>query len=53
MLFFQVGELFQTIAVEKSRKSITKLMELKPESVTVVRNGKHTSFLLRISSRTR
>ena len=40
MLFFQVGELFQTIAVEKSRKSITKLMELKPESVTVVRNGK-------------
>ena len=40
MLFFQVGELFQTVAVEKSRKSITKLMELKPESVTVVRNGK-------------
>lgn len=40
MLFFQVGELFQTIAVEKSRKSITKLMELKPESVTVMRNGK-------------
>lgn len=35
-----MGELFQTIAVEKSRKSITKLMELKPESVTVVRNGK-------------
>ena len=40
MLFFQVGELFQNIAVEKSRKSITKLMELKPESVTVMRNGK-------------
>ncbi|WP_295212859.1 heavy metal translocating P-type ATPase [Ruminococcus sp.] len=40
MLFFQIGELFQTIAVEKSRKSITKLMELKPESVTVVRDGK-------------
>lgn len=43
MLFFQVGELFQTIAVERSRKSITKLMELKPEAVTVVRNGKSVS----------
>ncbi len=43
MLFFQVGELFQTIAVEHSRKSITKLMELKPESVTVIRNGKSVS----------
>ena len=44
MLFFQVGELFQTIAVEKSRKSITKLMELKPESVTVMRNGNYLVF---------
>lgn len=43
MLFFQVGELFQTIAVERSRKSITKLMELKPESVTIIRNGKSVS----------
>lgn len=31
MLFYQVGELFQNIAVDRSRKSITKLMELKPE----------------------
>ncbi len=40
MLFFQVGELLQDIAVEKSRKSITKLMELKPEFARVVRDGK-------------
>lgn len=40
MLFFQVGELFQDIAVERSRKSITKLMELKPESANVIRNGR-------------
>ena len=39
MLFFQVGELFQDIAVERSRKSITKLMELKPESAGVYRDG--------------
>lgn len=40
MLFFQVGELFQDIAVERSRKSITKLMELKPETVSVIKDGK-------------
>lgn len=30
MLFYQIGELFQSIAVEKSRKSITSLMEIAP-----------------------
>ncbi|MFT3951395.1 MAG: heavy metal translocating P-type ATPase [Oscillospiraceae bacterium] len=35
MIFFQVGEIFETLAVQRSRKSITKLMELKPESATV------------------
>lgn len=40
MLFFQIGELFQNIAVERSRRSITKLMELKPETVSVIRDGK-------------
>lgn len=40
MLFFQVGELLQDIAVEKSRKSITKLMELKPEFARLVKDGK-------------
>lgn len=40
MLFFQVGELLQDIAVEKSRKSITKLIELKPEFARILRDGK-------------
>ncbi len=35
MVFFQVGELFQNIAVERSRKSISKLLELAPEQVSV------------------
>lgn len=39
MLFYQVGELFQRIAVGKSRASISKLMDLRPDSVTVLRNG--------------
>ena len=40
MLFFQVGELLQDIAVEKSRRSITSLMELKPEFARIVKDGK-------------
>lgn len=44
MLFFQVGELLQDIAVEKSRKSITKLMELKPEFARLVKDGKETEI---------
>lgn len=44
MLFFQVGELLQDIAVEKSRKSITKLMELKPEFARIVKDGKETEI---------
>lgn len=35
MVFYQVGELFQKIAVDSSKKSIKNLMELKPERVTV------------------
>lgn len=36
MIFYQVGELFQKIAVDSSKKSIKNLMELKPEIVSVV-----------------
>lgn len=36
MLFYQIGELFQKRAVNSSRRSIKKLMELKPEYVSVV-----------------
>lgn len=40
MLFYQAGELFQNIAVGKSRRSISELMELFPEEATVIRNGR-------------
>lgn len=40
MLFFQVGELLQDIAVERSRKSISKLMELKPEFARIIKDGR-------------
>lgn len=40
MVFYQAGELFQSIAVGKSRSSISSLMELCPESATVIRDGK-------------
>ncbi len=39
MLFYQIGELFQSMAVGKSRKSIAALMDIRPDSATVIRNG--------------
>lgn len=39
MLFYQVGELFQSIAVGKSRKSVADLMEMAPEYANIERNG--------------
>ena len=39
MLFYQIGETFQTIAVGKSRDSIKSLMSLRPEYATVIRDG--------------
>ena len=39
MLFFQVGELFEHYAVARSRKSIASLMEIRPDSATVLREG--------------
>lgn len=39
MVFYQTGELFQNIAVGKSRKRISDLMELCPEEATVIRDG--------------
>ncbi len=39
MLFYQVGELFQAVAVGKSRKSIAALMDIRPDSANVERNG--------------
>lgn len=39
MVFFQTGELFQSVAVGKSRRAISSLMELCPEEARVLRNG--------------
>lgn len=39
MLFYQVGELFQSYAVNKSRKSITELMDIRPDYANVKRDG--------------
>jgi len=38
MLFYQVGELFQSYAVDKSRKSITSLMDIRPDYANVQRD---------------
>lgn len=39
MVFYQVGELFQSIAVGKSRKSIAALMDIRPDYANVLRDG--------------
>ena len=39
MLFYQVGELFQSYAVDKSRKSIVSLMDIRPDYANVKRNN--------------
>ncbi len=39
MLFFQVGELFEGIAEGRSRRSISHLMEIRPDTANVERNG--------------
>ena len=40
MLFYEIGELFQGYAVNKSRKSIAELMDIKPEYANVIRENK-------------
>ena len=40
MLFYQVGELFQSYAVGKSRKSIAAMMDIAPDYATILRDGK-------------
>ena len=40
MLFYQVGEFFQTYAVNRSRQSITEMMDIVPEFANVERDGK-------------
>lgn len=40
MLFYQIGEWFQSYAVNKSRKSISELMDIRPDYANVIREGK-------------
>ena len=42
ILFYQVGELFQTLAVRRSRKNIASLMDIRPDYANVMRNGQLT-----------
>ncbi len=39
LLFYQVGELFQAIAVGKSRKSIAELMDIRPDYASLLKDG--------------
>lgn len=39
MLFFQIGELFQSYAVGKSRRNISELMDIRPDYANVIRDG--------------
>jgi len=39
MLFYQIGEWFEDFAVDKSKDSINSLMEIRPDSATVLKNG--------------
>lgn len=40
MLFYQIGELFQSYAVGKSRKNITSLMDIRPDYANIEKDGK-------------
>lgn len=40
MLFFNLGELFEDYAVDKSKRSVTALLDIVPDEATVVRDGK-------------
>ncbi len=42
MLFYQVGELFQSYAVGKSRKNISELMDIRPDYTNIEKDGKLT-----------
>ena len=40
MLFYQIGELFQSYAVGKSRRNISELMDIRPDYANIERDGK-------------
>jgi Cd2+/Zn2+-exporting ATPase len=39
MIFYEIGELFQDLAVSRSKRSIKALLDIRPEQVTVIRDG--------------
>ena len=39
MLFYQIGELFQSYAVGKSRRNISELMDIRPDYANIIRDG--------------
>ena len=53
MLFYQIGELFQSIAVGKSRKSISSLMDIRPDYANIEKDGKLVRVDRRASCRER
>lgn len=46
ILFYQVGELFEKIAVGRSRQAVSDLLNLCPDEATVLRNGKTETVLV-------
>ena len=40
MLFYQIGELFQSYAVGKSRRNISELMDIRPDYANIEQDGK-------------
>ena len=42
MLFYQVGEFFQSLAVQRSRRSISALLDIRPDTANVLEDGKVT-----------
>ncbi|MBR4202056.1 MAG: cadmium-translocating P-type ATPase, partial [Candidatus Methanomethylophilaceae archaeon] len=42
MIFYQIGELFQSVAVDMSRTSISKLMEIRPDAAYIEQDGELT-----------
>lgn len=45
MLFYQVGELFESVAVSKSRREIKALLDIAPEHATVFKDGNYIEIL--------
>jgi Cd2+/Zn2+-exporting ATPase len=40
LLFYQIGEWFQNVAVDNAKRNIKALLDIRPDEVTVLRNGK-------------